>query len=427
MAGIDVQLLAQKQINVAAIPLEHNRRQVERYLGEKELNGCKPATLATYAKPLRTLGEFLGSRKVESLDKDLVVEFLAGIKLQPTFKARRKRNDGTFTVHTFKGRAGKVSEAWLIQHKMVLKNFMRWVRGTKDFPPEVAWLEIKNLARRQIPADSYIPNEAMLKILQAATHPRDKALFHVLYESGFRISEALSLNLGNVSFDKIGAVLTLPSKGESQKTGPRQVQCYAKDGSADTLLAWYEAHPLKGRASAPLFCSYSDRNRNGRLSRNGAYQALSRIVKASGIDLHVTNHMFRHTSATNDVKRGLPEPVLRAKHGWTATSPTPARYIHMSGKDYLEADRAIRGFGKQDVGQVGLLSQVCARCKERNAPTATYCQRCREPLTLEAREKLEATQNETIHELIAKAVLEKNADLAEIVAARVLKKLKAKA
>jgi integrase/recombinase XerD len=57
-----------------------------------------------------------------------------------------------------------------------------------------------------------LTEEAVKGLAEAAGNPRDRALVLVLYESGCRAGEILSLSIKNVQFDEYGAQLIVSGK-----------------------------------------------------------------------------------------------------------------------------------------------------------------------------------------------------------------------
>lgn len=98
--------------------------------------------------------------------------------------------------------------------KIVLKMFYRWLKGdTGNVPPEVSWLKpkLKNHAHK-LP-EELLTEQDVLELARAATNARDRAFVLILYESGCRIGELLSLKVKNVQFDQN----TEPSCAEPEK------------------------------------------------------------------------------------------------------------------------------------------------------------------------------------------------------------------
>jgi len=88
-----------------------------------------------------------------------------------------------------------------------------------EFPPEVKWIKACCRGTHFKLPDDLPSADDVQKLIDTATNARDKALISVLYESGCRIGELLTLRVKNVEFDDYGAVLHV-----NGKTGPRRVR-----------------------------------------------------------------------------------------------------------------------------------------------------------------------------------------------------------
>jgi integrase/recombinase XerD len=146
-----------------------------------------------------------------------------------------------------------ICERTIADHLVAIKTFWKWLKGTEnEFPPEVNWIKCNSHGTSpKLPEE--LPNaDDVQKLIDAATNARDKALISILYDSGCRISELLTLRIRNVEFDDYGAVLHV-----NGKTGQRRVRIIH---SVLRLQAWLEEHPLRNSPEAPVFCSLSNKN-----------------------------------------------------------------------------------------------------------------------------------------------------------------------
>lgn len=164
------------------------------------------------------------------------------------------------------------------------------------------------------------------------------ALLWVLRSTGFRISEALSLNLGDVRLDADGgAYYALRPDAPDLKTGPRTIYDVR---SVAVVRAWMQMHPRAGDRSAPLFIGLRDRTGLHRLSSLTALRVVSELAEASGVQAKVPNgdaitpHDFRHTRATEIARnREMSEEEMRGYMGWSPGSKMPSTYIHLTLTD----------------------------------------------------------------------------------------------
>src|SRR3990170_8862810 len=110
--------------------------------------------------------------------------------------------------------------------------------------------------------EEILTEDDIKKLVESANNLRDKAFILVLYESGCRIGEILSLRIRNVQFDDYGAALIV-----SGKTGDRRVRIIA---SAPKLCSWLDNHPLREDIDSPLWVTLGTRDRNEAFSYGAA-------------------------------------------------------------------------------------------------------------------------------------------------------------
>ena len=302
--------------------------------------------------------------------------------------------------------------------KVMLKMFYKWRKGNDEYaPPEIAWLKKskKNLDHK-LPEDLLTEDE-VLRMTEAAINPRDKTLILVLYETGCRIGELLSLQMKNVNFDQYGAVLRV-----SGKTGDRRVRIIS---SAPVLASWLNAHPQVKNPEAWLWFQYKNNKKTDKCLRHGTvYATLKKIAKRAGIQKKVYPHLFRHSRATALANK-LTEAQMKEHFGWVQGSEMAATYVHLSGRDVDNAFLKMHGLVQAENAQEEKLKlRICQRCKEHNSPSSKFCTKCGLPLdeqtmaTIEnTREKSDNLMNklmddEEVRSLLLKKIMEKGLDKA---------------
>lgn len=128
---------------------------------------------------------------------------------------------------------------------------------------------------------------------------RDKAMLELLYATGMRVTELVSLNLESISVQADGAHVRCMGKGSKERTIP------IHEHAAEALAIYLnEARCImvRHRGERALFV-----NRRGeRLTRQGFWLILKGYAKAAGIQAHVTPHTLRHSFATHMLKGGAP-------------------------------------------------------------------------------------------------------------------------
>lgn len=252
---------------LAEIPLV-NRGTVQRYLDEREANGVRLTTLVGDAGHLRAFALFMGDRHFEDLTRDDVTRFV-----NQRSTTRRWRSGATVTTAAKK----ELSQNTLNLRKVILKAFMKWLRGTDEYPPEVKWLRAsrdKNAAT--MPVEQILVDDDLRRMVQAQNSPQGKAIVATLYDSGTRASEFISLRLRDVTFDEYGAVLTLPKDATNLKTGSRRIRVLR---CTPYLRAWVDGHPRKGDSKARLWISTAMRNPGDAINAS----ALNYIVNQAAV------------------------------------------------------------------------------------------------------------------------------------------------
>jgi site-specific recombinase XerD len=217
-----------------------------------------------------------------------------------------------------------VSQRTIIDHLVAIKRFWKWLIGTEnEFPPEVKWIKA-NSRGNSLKLPEELPNaDDVEKLIDASTNARDKVLIAVLYDSGCRIGELLTLRIKNVEFDDHGAVLHM-----NGKTGQRRVRIIH---SVLRLQTWLEEHPLRSSPEAPVFCSLSNGNRGAQLNYEPVSRMLRKLRQRVGVTKRVNPQIFRHARATlfaqhlTDAHLGRTSADSRLKNGIRLHSPLRER------------------------------------------------------------------------------------------------------
>lgn len=121
----------------------------------------------------------------------------------------------------------------------MLKCSYKWLFDTEEYTECVKWLKttVDKIKLERPSPDDLITEEEVLRIINSAEFPRDKAFISLLYESGCRVREMGSLQIKNVSFDEYDAIINV-----NGKTGTRTIRIVS---SVPFLSAWINAHHLK--------------------------------------------------------------------------------------------------------------------------------------------------------------------------------------
>ena len=271
--------------------------------------------------------------------------------------------------------------------KMAIRKFYTWLRGTKEYPPEVAWMKVHTKVRNTRRAEDLLTEEEVRKLINHANTVEERALIATLYESGCRIGELVFLTINQVKFDNYGAQLYV-----NGKTGFRRVRVVF---AAPYLLEWINKHPLKDDPKAFLWIS----NRLKPYGYTGISEMLYRVARRAGIKKRVNPHNFRHSRATY-LANFLTEAQMKEHFGWTQDSKMAAVYVHLSGRDVDNALLKVYGIENNNEKKESIFKpKTCKRCHKVNQATNKFCSRCGMPL-----------DEETKAEVIRKTIERKEAD-----------------
>ncbi len=310
-----------------------------------------------YLVRLRQCAERLGSKFVSPSREDLK-KMIAALSDETVFI--HDRNGG---MRPKKGKARYSS--WTIQdYRQAIKAFYKW----RGMPETVDWIKLSNGSERKRPEDLITPDE-MERLTAKAGNQRDRALFGVMYDSGCRIGELLTLRNKNVKFDRYGAILSVEGK-----TGFRNVRVVGK--SIAWLREWQDAHPDRDDGEAWFFCKITGETRGEQLTHFSVYRALKQSAARAGIKKRIHPHLFRHTRATL-LAVNLKDAPLEDQMGWIHGSKMTRTYVHLSDTD---RDRAVlKAYGVEVQEEEPVKPDLpikCLNCGEPNNKTARFCWKC---------------------------------------------------
>ena len=149
---------------------------------------------------------------------------------------------------------------------------------------------------------------------------RDRAMLELLYASGMRISELVSLNLGDV--DTEGGYVRCFGKGHKERIIPVYEQAAA-------LVRQYieETRPklVHNKIEQALFLN----PRGDRLTRQGFWQKLKEYARTANLDTEISPHTLRHSFATHMLSGGADLRSVQELLGHANISTTQV-YTHLT-------------------------------------------------------------------------------------------------
>jgi integrase len=297
---------------VESAVLDENKQLILRFINSRRAQGIKAVRLKKLVSLLRDIALLLNKPLLESTREDIEA-FLCYLE---------QRNYSGWTKSDY---------------KVILRTFYKWLLGNdEEYPLVVKWIKNKE------PKDSLLPEELLteeevLRLVSNAKYIRDKAFIYLLWESGARIGEMLTLRIKNITFaEPLSSILV------NGKTGQRRIPIMK---SAPLLREWLLTHPFKDDTNALVwvktkeyvgnFRKQGTRETTEALCYSNIKKILKHSFKDAGIQKKHNPHIFRHSRATFLAKH-LTEAQLKQFFGWTQSSDMTARYVHLSGRDLDE-------------------------------------------------------------------------------------------
>ncbi|KKB34757.1 tyrosine-type recombinase/integrase [Bacillus thermotolerans] len=186
---------------------------------------------------------------------------------------------------------------------------------------------------------SFFPQIVKSKRNQEQLKTRNLLIGYLLYTTGLRASELLSLNWGSFRYSRQGHVFVdVIGKGNKERTVPIREE--VKRLLFDYRESIHEPTELDPSDQSPLFFALYNREAVGQEKKRLTYAALYKIVKEAvelaGRNTHVSPHWFRHTFVTMMLEYDVPLAVVKDWAGHADISTTNM-YLERVNQDKMHA------------------------------------------------------------------------------------------
>jgi integrase/recombinase XerD len=156
---------------------------------------------------------------------------------------------------------------------------------------------------------------------------RDRAMIHLLYASGLRVSELCGVKLGDLDL-QTGLVRAF-GKGQKRRLVP------VGEAALDALATYMrDVRPKRAGKDPTLFLS----PRGRAMTRQGFWKLLKRYARIAGIRAPLSPHKLRHSFATHLLRGGADLRAVQAMLGHADLGTTEI-YTHVA-QDHVRAAHA---------------------------------------------------------------------------------------
>ncbi|MGD2039810.1 MAG: site-specific tyrosine recombinase XerD [Anaerolineae bacterium] len=243
-----------------------------------EDKGYSQNTLAAYRNDLSQFVEFLDGRVSawDEVTREIIIEYI--------MKMKGEQEYASSTV------ARKVA---------AIKSFFHYLVNQGELEDDPTATLDSPKVRKRLP--KAISQEEIERLLAAPTQEdtpkalRDRALLEVLYATGLRVTELVSLNVDDVNMASATVRVVRP-KDQRERLVPLH------ERAVEPLQEYLErgrVQLLRDAEEPALFLNH----RGQRLTRQGLWLIVKHYVREVGIREEVTPHTLRHTFATHLVDK----------------------------------------------------------------------------------------------------------------------------
>ena len=258
--------------------------------------GVAKNTIAAYRRDLRRYLDYLQDRGIESIDQ------ITEMTVQD-FSTRLVSKHGLSATSVARVLAGVrgLHKYWL------LENLTKADPSATVKPPK---------APRRLPKAITVAQVEDLLNAVSGDDPvavRDRAILELLYATGARITEVVSLDLDDLVDPTLLRVL---GKGSKERIVP--VGRFAQSALEAYLVRTRPLLAVNGKGTPALFLN----QRGGRLSRQSAWQIIHDAGETANLPGEISPHTLRHSFATHLLEGGADVRVVQELLGHSSVATT---------------------------------------------------------------------------------------------------------
>lgn len=287
---------------MAATPLLQSQGAIDRFVDALWIeDGLAANTLAAYRRDLTLYAQWLAREKGRSLDET---------------------TESDLREHAVAHHAGRKSTS-ANRRLAVFRRYFRWALRERLVTADPT---LKLLAAKQAPRIPKVLSEAQVVALLDAPDVslplglRDRTMLELMYASGLRVSELVTLKSVHLGLDE--GVLRVTGKGSKERLVPFGEEAH---GWLQRYLAEARAEILKGQATDALFVTA----RGGPMTRQMFWQLVKKYALQAHVLVPLSPHTLRHAFATHLLNHGADLRAVQMLLGHADISTTTI-YTHVA-------------------------------------------------------------------------------------------------
>ncbi len=212
-------------------------------------------------------------------------------------------------------------------HLIALRGFLKYLAKRKIPSLEPSLVELPRAHRPQV---TFLHVDEIDRILaevptDTETGLRDRAILELLFSTGLRVSELISLNRDSINLDRKEFVV----RGKGQKDRPVFVSDSAAIAIADYLEERSDSLPALFLNNSRNLQAANTSGDYRRLTPRSVERIVEKYVREAGITKHVTPHTLRHSFATDLLMNGADLRSVQSMLGHSNISTTQI-YTHVT-------------------------------------------------------------------------------------------------
>lgn len=270
---------------------------IKNFIGSKLVEGCSQNTAKYYKEQVTQMVQKI-NKPIKDITTDDIRHHLA--------LWRAERGVTISTLDNMR-RAYSSFFAWLTAEGIIKDNPMTRISAFKK-------------GKRQIKPFTEAELE---RICMATENKRDRALVEFLYSTGCRVTECADITMNDIDFRR-GSVFINHGKGDKER------EVYISDKCMVHLQEY-----LESRTDNDIALWIGKR---GKLTKDGIENIIRELGKKTGIHAHP--HRFRHTFATNLIKRGAEVQTVQKLLGHEDIGTTMI-YVEINQSDVEHTHRKL--------------------------------------------------------------------------------------